>query len=131
MIGRGLIAALRAQIRRQFARAATLAAGLGLVIFGVGLMAIGAVLALAQQIGPVTAFCGSGAVFILVGVIAVQAMRQSGAAAQPASVPARPEPEPPSSEVPSSDVPAAAAMIFVLGFVTIRALLRTKGGGQD
>ena len=136
MIGRGLIAALRAQIRRQFARAATLAAGLGLVIFGVGLMAIGAVLALAQQIGPIAAFCGSGAVFILVGDIVVQAMRQSGAAAQPASVPARPEParpepELPSSEMPSSDVPAAAAMIFVLGFVTIRALLRTKGGGQD
>ena len=126
MIGRGLIAALRAQIRRQFARAATLAAGLGLVIFGVGLMAIGAVLALAQQIGPITAFCGSGAAFILVGFIVVQAMRQSGAAAQPAAAPARPEPEPQSSEVP-----AAAAMIFVLGFVTIRALLRTKGGGQD
>jgi hypothetical protein len=67
----------------------------------------------------------------LVGVIAVQAMRQSGAAAQPVAAPARPEPEPPSSEVPSSEVPAAAAMIFVLGFVTIRALLRTKGGGQD
>lgn len=125
MIGRGLMAALRAQIRRQFARAATAAAGLGLVIFGVGLIAVCAVLALAQQIGPIAAFGGSGAAFVLVGIIAVQAMRPSAAAAQPAASPARPEPEPPSAEIP-----AAAAVVFVLGFVAIRALLRAKGGGQ-
>lgn len=126
MIGRGLLAALRAQIRRQFAQMATVAAGFGLVIFGVGLVAIGAVFALAQQIGPIAAFCGSGAVFILVGVIAVQAMRQSGTAAQPAVPPTRPECEPPSSEMP-----AATAVVFVLGFMAIRALLRAKGGRQD
>jgi hypothetical protein len=124
MFGRGLMAALRAQMRRQFARMATVAAGFGLVIFGVGLVMVGGVFALAQQIGPIAAFCGSGAVLIVIGLIAAQAMRPRGAAPQPAHAPAGPQPP------PSTEMPAAAAVVFVLGFVAIRALLRAKRGGQ-
>ena len=124
MFGRGLMAALRAQLRRQFARMATVAAGFGLVIFGVGLVMVGGVLALAQQIGPIAAFCGSGAVLIVIGLIAAQAMREKGAAPQPRETAAGPQPP------PSTEMPAAAAVVFVLGFVAIRALLRAKSGGQ-
>ncbi len=124
MFGRGLMAALRAQMRRQFARMATVAAGFGLVIFGVGLVMVGGVLALAQQIGPIAAFCGSGAVLIVIGLIAAQAMREKGAAPQPRETAAGPQPP------PSTEMPAAAAVVFVLGFVAIRALLRAKSGGQ-
>ena len=128
MIGRGILAALRAQMRKQVAHMATRAAGFGLVIFGAGLVTIGAVLALAQQIGPIAAFCGSGAVLIVIGLIAAQAMRPRGANPQPASAPAGPQPPTPPQ---STEVPAAAAVVFVLGFVAIRALLRAKSGGQD
>lgn len=124
MFGRGLMAALRAQMRRQFARMATVAAGFGLVIFGVGLVMVGGVLALAQQIGPIAAFCGSGAVLIVIGLIAAQAMREKGPAPQPRETAAGPQPP------PSTEMPAAAAVVFVLGFVAIRALLRAKSGGQ-
>ena len=130
MIGRGLVAALRAQLRRQFARMATRAAGYGLMIFGVGLMTIGGVLALAQLIGPIAAFCGSGVVLVVAGLFAAQSVRPRGATQQSAGAQTSTGPQP-QLPPPSTEVPAAAAVVFVLGFVAVSALLRAKGGGQD
>ena len=125
MIGRGLLAALTARLRRQAARMATFAAGFGLVMIGAIFMTIGAMVALVQQFGPIAAFCGSGAVLIVGGLLAAQAMRTKAAAVPKAAMPAAAPPPPQSAQVP------VAAVVFVLGFVAIRALLRAKSGGQD